>query len=157
MRITEIKPEYVDNVPALSDMKEGVERRENNMAVNVKQLRIGSHILVDGKRERVRGMDEDNGMIIRFPAEYVMANEVEPIPITAELLKELGFVNTSSTRRITYTKGSEYEDLWIEVRNLKDRWEVFVSDNNWDGRIVCRYLHEAELFLVLHNIELVKD
>ena len=24
MRITEIKPEYVDNVPALSDMKEGV-------------------------------------------------------------------------------------------------------------------------------------
>lgn len=44
-----------------------------------------------------------------------------------------------------------------EVRNLKDRWEVFVSDNNLDGRIVCRYLHEAELFLVLHNIELIKD
>lgn len=31
-----------------------------------------------------------------------------------------------------------------EVRNLKDRWEVFVSDNNLDGRIVCRYLHELE-------------
>lgn len=125
--------------------------------VDIKTLRIGSHVLVEGKRERVRGMDEDNGLIVRFPAEYVMANEVEPIPITPEILKELGFVNTSSSRRITYTKGSEYEDLWIEVRNLKDRWEVFVSDNNLDGRIVCRYLHEAELFLVLHNIELVKD
>ena len=39
------------------------------MTVDVKQLRIGSHILVDGKRERVRGLDEDNGLIIRFPAE----------------------------------------------------------------------------------------
>lgn len=125
--------------------------------VDIKTLRIGSHVLVEGKRERVRGMDEDNGLIVRFPAEYVMANEVEPIPITPEILKELGFVNTSSSRRITYIKGSEYEDLWIEVRNLKDRWKVFVSDNNWDGRIVCRYLHEAELFLVLHNIVLVKD
>lgn len=28
MRITEIKPEYVDNVPALSDMKEGVSMGE---------------------------------------------------------------------------------------------------------------------------------
>lgn len=112
--------------------------------VDIKALRIGSHVLVEGKRERVRGMDEDNGLIVRFPAEYVMANEVEPIPITPEILKELGFVNTSSSRRITYTKGSEYEDLWIEVRNLKDRWEVFVSDNNWDCRIVCRYLHELE-------------
>lgn len=35
------------------------------MAVDVKSLRIGSHILVDGKRERVRGLDEDNGLIAR--------------------------------------------------------------------------------------------
>lgn len=128
------------------------------MAVDVKTLRIDSHILVDGKRERVRGMDEDNGLIVRFPAEYVMANEVEPIPITPEILKELGFVNTSSSRRITYTKGSEYEDLWIEVRNLKDRWEVFVSDNNWDGRIVCRYLHELETVVyIATGKELIED
>ncbi len=58
------------------------------MAVDIKTLRIGSHVLVEGKRERVRGMDEDNGLIVRFPAEYVMANEVEPIPITPEILKE---------------------------------------------------------------------
>lgn len=127
------------------------------MAVNVKQLRIGSHILVNGKRERVRGLDEDNGLIIRFPAEYVNANDVEPIPITAELLKELGFVNTSSSRRITYTKGSEYEDSWIEFKNLKGRWEIFVSKDNWDGRTVVRYLHEAEAFLALYGVELIKE
>lgn len=69
------------------------------MAVNVKQLRIGSHILVNGKRERVRGLDEDNVLIIRFPAEYVMVNEVEPIPITPALLEELRFINTTSAQR----------------------------------------------------------
>ena len=131
------------------------------MAVDIKTLRIGSHVEYDGKR--VRGaLVRDDGCICEYKdnGQDVIVGlgiEKQPIPITPELLAELGFVNTSSSRRITYTKGSEYEDLWIEVRNLKDRWEVFVSDNNWDGRIVCRYLHEAELFLVLHNIELVKD
>ena len=52
------------------------------MAVDIKTLRVGSHILVNGKRERVRGLDEDNGLIVRFPAEYVMAYDVEPIPLT---------------------------------------------------------------------------
>ena len=130
---------------------------KNDMSVDIKSLRIGSHIFVDGKRERVRGLDEDNGLIIRFPAEYVLANEVEPIAITPELLKELGFVNTSTSRRIVYTKGCEYDGLWSEVRGLKDRWEVFVSDNNWDGRMVVRYLHEAEAFLTLHGVELIPD
>ena len=127
------------------------------MAVDIKSLRIGSHILVDGKRERVRGLDEDNGLIVRFPAEYVLASEAEPIAITPELLKELGFMNTSTSRRIVYTKGCEYEDSWIDFKNLKDRWEVFVNKDNWDGRIVCRYLHEAEAFLALHGIELIPD
>ncbi len=59
--------------------------------IDAKTLQIGSHVLCNGKRERVRGLDEDNGLIIRFPAEYVHASEVEPILITGILLKELGF------------------------------------------------------------------
>lgn len=126
--------------------------------IDPKELHIGSHILYNGKRERVRGLDEDNGLIIRFPAEYVLANEVESIPITEELLKELGFGNTSSTRRIVYTKGCEYDGLLVEVRNLKDQWEVFVSNNDWDGRMAVRYLHELEAFLYLTTkTELIKE
>ena len=126
--------------------------------IEINTLHIGSHVLADGKRERVRGLDEDNGLIIRFPAEYVLANEVEPIRITEELLTELGFENTSSTRRIVYTKGCEYDGLWVEVRNLKDRWEVFVSNNDWDGSMAVRYLHELEQFLYLTTkTELIKE
>lgn len=141
------------------------------MAVDIKSLRVGSHILVNSKRVRVCGIRPVRSpfnvfqVIIQHEEKifsslgYVpsTSNTIEPIPITPDLLKELGFVNTSSTRRITYTKGSEYEDSWIEFKNLKDRWEIFVSKDNWDGRTVVRYLHEAELFLGLHNIELIKE
>lgn len=128
------------------------------MAVDIKTLRIGSHILVNGKRERVRGLDEDNGLIIRFPAEYVNANDVEPIPITPALLEEQRFINTSwSGRRIVYTNGNEENNPWIEFRNLKNRWELLACNNGWQGKTVVRYLHEAELFLGLHNIELINE
>lgn len=126
--------------------------------IDIKTLRVGSHILVNGKRERVRGLDEDNGLIIRFPAEYVNANEVEPISITPTLLEELRFINTSwSGRRIVYTNGNEDDNPWVEFRNLKDRWEIFVSKDNWDGRAAVRHLHEAEAFLALHGVELIKE
>lgn len=126
--------------------------------IDIKTLRIGPHILVNGKRERVRGLDEDNGVIICFPAEYVNANEVEPISITPTLLEELRFINISwSGRRIVYTNGNEDDNPWVEFKNLKDRWELFVCNERWQGQTVVRYLHEAELFLGLHNVELITD
>lgn len=125
------------------------------MAVNVKQLRIGSHILVNGKRERVRGLDEDNGLIIRFPAEYVNANDVEPIPITAELLVELGFRKEDGFMRL-WSKGDNGHFSYIEFSAIRDKWRLYPSGTD-GSQTVVRYLHEAELFLVLHNIELVKD
>lgn len=148
------------------------------MAVDVKSLRIGSHILANGMRERVRGLDEDNGLIIRFPAEYVNANEVEPIPITPELLTELGF----EERRTEYLYGAP--DVWyidsesaqLEKKNnlvvptitVSSLWKVGYPDW-WMIKVVTgdkpmrsdnctvRYLHEAESFLGLHNVELIKE
>ena len=143
--------------------------------IDPKTLHIGSHVMVDGVRARVIRIDEPKDeheipqcTLLRFkafsngkwydcggPAD---SDKVEPIALTAELLTELGFTNTSSTRRVVYTKGCEYDGLWVEVRSLKDRWEVFVSDNDWDGRIVVRYLHELEAFLYLATkTELIKE
>ena len=71
------------------------------MSVDIKSLRIGSHILVDGKRVRVMAIDALNRMIginayqtddngVKHPFGYEI-EEVEAIPIIPELLKELGF------------------------------------------------------------------
>lgn len=125
------------------------------MAVDIKTLRIGSHILVDGKRERVRGLDEDNGLIIRFPAEYVMASEVEPIPITAELLVELGFKKEDGFMRL-WSKGDNGHFSYIEFSAIRDKWRLYPSGTD-GSQAVVRYLHEAELFLGLHNVELIKE
>lgn len=124
------------------------------MSIDIKSLRIGSHILVDGKRERVRGLDEDNGLIIRFPAEYVLASEVEPIAITPELLKELGFEDdkTDIVKRV-----GGYFVYFHQINNL--RWRVSLEEENCTnyGNTLCRYLHEAEAFLALHDVELIPD
>ena len=138
------------------------------MAIDIKELRVGSIVSIGGQMRRITAIDALNKQIgidayatdakgVKRPFGYKI-EDIEPIPITEELLTELGFENTSSTRRIVYTKGREYDDLWVEVRNLKDRWEVFVSDNDWDGRMAVRYLHELEAFLYLSTkIELIKD
>lgn len=128
--------------------------------IDIKTLRIGSHILVNGKRERVRGLDEDNGLIVRFPAEYVNANEVEPMPITFALLKKLGFENCSKKHWHT----EDWEKRWGECQYLsftklyRGEWRVHYFDGAKDrGQTVVRYLHEAEAFLVLHGVKLIKE
>ncbi|MDE7346067.1 MAG: hypothetical protein K2N48_04905 [Muribaculaceae bacterium] len=136
--------------------------------IDPKTLHIGSHVSISSKRRRIDFIDKSNGQV-GFDEDRTddkgwkqpfcfRIEDVEPIPITAELLTELGFTNTSSTRRIVYTKGCEYDGLWVEVRTLKDRWEVFVSDNDWDGKMAVRYLHELEQFLYLTTkTELIKE
>ena len=123
------------------------------MAVDVKTLRIGSHILVNGKRERVRGLDEDNGLIIRFPAEYVNASEVEPIEITYSILKWLGF----KREELNVVKCiNEY--LVYFHRTDAFSWRVGVANAScYFGGCIVRYLHEAEAFLALHGVELINE
>lgn len=161
------------------------------MAVDVKQLRVGSHILVNGKRERVVGIRPVRSpfnvfqVIIQHEAKifsslgYVpsTSNTIEPIPITPDLLKELGFVQ----KRMDYPYGKP--DIWyvdpesaklmenelvvpivsiwpMEKFGFADWWKirVLVGDRPmYEGEYVCRYLHEAESFLGLHNIELIKE
>lgn len=126
-----------------------------NMAVDIKTLRIGSHVLVNGKRERVRGLDEDNGLIIHFPAEYAMANDVEPIPITAELLVELGFKKEDGFMRL-WSKDNNGHFSYIEFSATRDKWRLYPSGKDGSNTVVG-YLHEAEAFLALHGVELIKD
>lgn len=158
------------------------------MAVDVKTLRIGSHINLCGKRQRITAIDALNGLIgidayktdengVKYPIGYKIEG-VEPISITPELLKELGF----EERRREYLYGEP--DVWyidsesaqiekgnnlvvptIRVSSLgkagyADWWEIKVVTGDKPMRsdnCIVRYLHEAESFLALHNIELIKE
>lgn len=135
------------------------------MAVDVKTLTIGSHVEYKGKRGRILyvspGSDFMNCGIhttddCGLPANYHVSGfeQIQPIPITSALLKELGFEEDKTD---IFKRVGGYFIYFHQVNNL--RWGVSLEEENCTnyGDTLCRYLHEAEAFLSLHNIELIKE
>lgn len=127
------------------------------MAVDVKTLRIGSHILVNGKRERVMAIDalnrkiginayktDDNG--VKHPFGYAI-EQVEAVPITPELLKELGFENG----RVGIWWHWWKDGFHLQHRDESEYW-------HFHGDIGLRYFHELEsLYYMIYETELIQD
>ncbi len=140
------------------------------MSINIKQIHIGSHVLVNGNRVRVCGITKRKVgyHLMGKPCErltYARTCEVEPIPITPTLLEELGFEFNRRAFLYEYEKRWSSTDRFFENNYLlfslicDDVWRVHLYTNGtfYNGHTVCRYLHEAELFLALHGVELIKE
>lgn len=102
--------------------------------IDIRQLKCGSHVLVDGQRVKVCGVtrrkvgyhhsdDRPNANL-----RYARVNETEPIAITPELLTELGFKQDNDERLPEYTywrknhKGYPLElTYWGEHSNSQNR------------------------------------
>lgn len=139
------------------------------MAVDVKTLTIGSHVEYKGKRGRVLyvspGGDFMNCGIhttddCGHSANYHVSGfeKIHPVPITPDLLKELGF---EQDMRFAYGKAFKMErgEMWIGVSVMSKgfrRIEAMDETYNY-GNCIIRYLHEAEAFLALHGVELIKE
>lgn len=132
--------------------------------IDIKTLRVGSHVNLCGKRQRVAAIDALNGAIgmcgyltdengVKHPLGYKV-EDIEPIPITSDLLKELGFEEdkTDIAKRV-----GGYYIYFHQINNL--RWRVSLEEENCTnyGNCIVRYLHEAEAFLALHGVELIKE
>lgn len=142
--------------------------------IDIKELRVGSHVVsIGGRRIRITSVDELNGNIgidsyktdergVKYPICYPL-EQVEPIPITDELLEELGFVKVE--RRVYCRPKTEYIDAETATRK-RGMYEYFppkisvfggnptwcVSARNCDGydcKTFCRNLHELENFVYL--------
>lgn len=159
--------------------------------IDPKTLHIGSHVMVDEVRARVIRIDEPKDeheippcTLLRFKA---LANgkwydcggpadsgKVEPIPITAELLTELGFEKETidAWNPKTWYVDAEYAKLkangetlivpritiqYINVTN--PFWFVSAyGEDMGDNKMAVRYLHELEAFLYLTTkTELIKE
>ena len=134
--------------------------------IDPKTLYIGSHVMVDGVRARVIRIDEPKDeheippcTLLRFktlsdgkwydcggPAD---SGKVEPIPITAELLTELGFHEVKDTYFSDWHKG------WLKITNNTGQahpWWVY------NGFIKLYYLHQLEnLYYLMNKEELIKE
>ncbi|WP_290144773.1 hypothetical protein [Muribaculum intestinale] len=137
------------------------------MSVDIKSLRIGSHVLWNGKRRKVDAITKDS-IAFRIAdserKEYDNATieQIEPIAITPELLKELGFEwrkDSSCWRRYHNYDGVRYD------------WGIYAYDcdgGTWcfslylpDFRIKPQFygndLHEIEGQLAYYGVELIPD
>lgn len=126
------------------------------MSVDIDSLIIGCHIRVNGKRAKVISVESTGIVGCRADDDWlkVTSDDIEPIPLTHELLDELGFEEdkTDIAKRV-----GGYYIYFHQINNL--RWRVSLEEENCTnyGNCIVRYLHEAESFLGLHNVELIKE
>lgn len=128
--------------------------------IDIRQLTIGSHVSVDGKRVRVCGITKrkigyhhpDSRLDAHL--RYARICEVNPIKIDFALLEELEFEEDKTD---IFLRVSGYYIYLHQINDL--RWRVSLEEDNCTnyGDTLCRYLHEAEAFLALHGVELIKD
>lgn len=160
--------------------------------IDINELRVGAHIIVNGIRAKIVGISNPSGLengLYQISAEAIpplsgkktvvicmaKSGEIEPIPITAELLQELGlakscgdvvaFIDTKSAK-VMAEKNGENVIPTIEVwqdEYTRPYWIVAVMCSNGDiplphGRIAVRYLHELEAFVYMTTkTELIKE
>lgn len=135
------------------------------MTVDIKTLRVGSHVNLCGKRQHIVAIDALNGAIgmcgyltdengVKHPLGYKV-EDIEPINITPELLTELGFGHILNTDMWTLKC-----DRTVQIGRISDKvWTItkYLCQFSLIERCTVRYLHEAEAFLALHGVELINE
>lgn len=129
--------------------------------MDTRELRIGSSVLCNGVRAKVIGLqtwDFKGKPIYQVKVKSPETSEelevggfaevMQPIPITEELLKELGF-DKSETKQYDWYKHIDDFSIFIRiVKRGRYRAEVY-SEFSHHGNMVCYYLHELETFVYL--------
>lgn len=145
------------------------------MAVDVKTLRIGSHVLMNGVRAKVmrlntvkysevetfhilvRGVSPDTGVVGECGC-FVYDKAVQPIPITPDLLKELGFKYRKSAGGSWCISDKKGGYFYATVASDDTCIVTHYPDFGRQSQAVCANLHELETFVYLiAKTELIKD
>lgn len=113
--------------------------------IDVKSLRIGNLVLLDGERVEIDEICMD-GLVTYNSYFGTDVEKLDPIPITEELLKELGFEKIKDPQ---YDYAKRYENnrkLFVTIIT-----SGVVRIEAWDnvihrGNMICQYLHEIQNF-----------
>ena len=148
-----------------------------SMAIDLKQLRIGSHVEMFGKRQKITALYAPQGQIgidafkegvdgTKHPIAYE-TDTFKPIKVTNKLLEEMGFKPTENCfRPANYILSREiigFDVLvlyWGDKRESDTEWNVQIT-NAKDNLVLdadFTYLHELETYVYLTTgEELIKD
>lgn len=147
-------------------------KENDGEAVSVNTLHVGCHLNYHGKRVMLYDMEArvkapGYMFMIYYDNCYtsVPMEEVEPIPITPKLLGELGFDFIKRTslwlKTKTLTSGAQSlisSCIELKYMSISEHYKLtFREKYRYANIITCRYLHEAEAFLALNGVELIKE
>lgn len=120
--------------------------------IDVKELHVGAHVVFDGMQCRVEYIGRIIISVITPNGDWIPVNvnddRLQPIPITRDLLDELGFKGRFRKYFDYDLNDDEFQEIeFCRIRET-EWWRVNVYDvgKNW-GNLVCRYLHQAEFFV----------
>lgn len=125
-------------------MKDGI--------LQASDLMIGDWVLAYGKKTQIVWVGNIHKMAVRgFPYEF-MDGEIEPIPLTPEILKKNGFEWTTRKSYMVSCIGT-VRMIWGFYKDC-----LSISDNSDDGEcqissLKCKFVHELQHALRLCKIE----
>lgn len=123
--------------------------------MDIRELRIGNSVLFGDKRVKVEGVVIQNGIVF-FENDNAYVDMLDPIPITEELLKELGFEEEKPQG-----EGWDYgiEKVFMKEFDSPIEEDYFISMAQYEeglyqlrvlGTLVyVRNLHELESYLYM--------
>ena len=133
--------------------------------MNAKELMIGDWVHVDGKPQKVieilhHGINPTYYSMSDEIEGYTHEEQIEPIPITKEILEKSGFVDDLYSENRFILKGKDEEQVfyWFEEYGRHNSCNVFGANienshgHYFSGRNI-RYVHELQHALRMCNIE----
>ena len=136
--------------------------------LNCKSLMIGDWVLYEGEPYQIRqlgiyGEDRDGD---DYPAVCVgkpngiglilERNEIEPIPITLEILEKIGFVKYIAGQYVLPKMVGEIFVCIMPMEGLPNangKWLVTIKNGYTDVKIPVTYIHELQHILKLCGID----
>lgn len=135
------------------------------MAVDIKQLRVGSHISINGVRVEVESLQGGDMVGCITPDNDWFATEswrFEPIPITSDLLTELGFKwrkDAACWRKYQNYDGERYDWGIYAYGSDGGTWcfSLYLPNFLIKPQVYAGHLHELEGQLAYYGVELIKE
>ena len=121
--------------------------------IDTKELTIGCHVKVKGKPYKVDEVFANAVGLEKWDTLF-HSSELEPIPITRELLLKNGFVD----ERLEYGKKTDkYELILIHyIADLQNGWVIRVKncDKRTSGDCDIQYVHQIQTFCNVLGVDL---
>lgn len=122
--------------------------------INTKELTIGCYVKVNGKPYKVDEIFNNAVGLEKWDTLFI-SSDLEPIPITKELLLKNGFVELDEGKDkyhncIAYVLGD-----YIHLYNQGDEWKLIIDvEKSWIEWANIKYVHQLQAFCNVLGIEL---